>query len=94
VKRFYQAHQEPNTTCVKDGGAEDIEIAKCLRTKGVYPGKSIDKNNRERFHHLSFASHFRGRFPDWFIEHAENKPVAVSRILIYIRFRIFFCILI
>ena len=87
IKRFYQAHHEPNTTCVKDGGAEDVEVAKCLRTKNVYPGISLDKYNRERFHHLSFASHFRGQFPDWFIEHAENKPVAVRELLPSLRFR-------
>ncbi len=90
LTRFYQAHKEPNTTCLKDGGAEDVEIAKCLRTKGVYPGKSVDKYNRERFHHLSFTSHFRGQFADWFIEHAENKPVAVSRMVYYLfNFKIF-----
>ena len=58
VKRFYQAHQNPSTTCRKDGGAEDAEVAKCLRTVGVYPGKSVDEHNRERFHHLSFKAHF------------------------------------
>ncbi len=62
---------------MKDGGTEDVEIAKCLRTVGVYPGKSLDEHNRERFHHLSFVNHFLGRFPNWLIQEAENKPVAV-----------------
>jgi glycoprotein-N-acetylgalactosamine 3-beta-galactosyltransferase len=78
VKRFYQAHHEPNTNCSKDGGGEDVEIANCLRKKGVYPGKSVDEYNRERFHHLSYSSHFNGRFAEWFLEYAENKPIAVS----------------
>ena len=84
LKRFYEAHHEPNSTCLKDGGAEDIEIANCLRKKGVYPGKSVDEHNRERFHHLTFTRHFRGEFPDWLIELAENRPVAVSRLYIII----------
>jgi hypothetical protein len=75
---------------VKDGGAEDIEIAKCLRKAGVYPGKSVDGYNRERFHHLTFTSHFRGQFADWFIDFAENKPVAVSSIFYYYLFTLKF----
>ena len=78
VKRFYQAHQKPNTTCAKDGGGEDVEIAKCLRTAGVYPGKSIDKYNRERFHALSFSSHFIGPIPNWVYAKSENKPLRGS----------------
>ena len=62
---------------MKDGGPEDVEIAKCLRTVGVYPGKSVDENNHERFHHLSFKDHFHGQFANWFLEYAENKPRAV-----------------
>ena len=83
LKRFYQAHKNPNTTCVKDGGAEDVEIAKCLRTQGVYPGKSIDKYNRERFHPAAFTSHFIGPVPDWLHSYAENKPVHVRRYFFY-----------
>jgi hypothetical protein len=65
-----------------------VEIAKCLRTVGVYPGKSIDNNNRERFHALGFSDHYMGNFPDWMYSYAENKPLSVRRILTYIRFRI------
>ena len=83
--------QNPNTTCVKDGGPEDVEIAKCLRNVGVYPEKSVDEHNRERFHHLSFKDHFRKQFANWFLEHAENKPVAVREILPNIRHENFFC---
>ncbi|CAM4785865.1 unnamed protein product [Rotaria magnacalcarata] len=72
LRRFYEAHQDPALNCRKDGGSEDVEVANCLRKKGVYPGKSLDKQNRELFHPLSFADHFRGTFPDWLLQYAEN----------------------
>ncbi|CAF0795775.1 unnamed protein product [Rotaria sordida] len=74
LQRFYEAHKDPTSNCRKDGGSEDVEIANCLRTKGVYPGKSLDKQNRELFHPLSFTDHFRGLFPDWLETYAENPP--------------------
>ncbi|CAF4441327.1 unnamed protein product, partial [Rotaria sp. Silwood2] len=72
LRRFYEAYNDPASNCAKDGGAEDIEIARCLRTKGVYPGKALDKENRELFHPLSFADHFQGFFPDWLLKRAEH----------------------
>ncbi len=80
LRRFYQAHQTPNTTCRKDGGHEDVEIAACLRTRGVYPGKSIDKYNRETFHPLTFTNHFRSKSqPGWLAAYAENPLQTVSQ---------------
>ena len=70
--RFYQAQTAPKTPCLKDGGHEDIEISKCLRTQGVYPGKSLDEHNRELFHPLPFLFHYNGRFPPWMVTNAEN----------------------
>jgi hypothetical protein len=55
-----------------------VEIADCLRKKHVYPGKSTDEFNRERFHPLSFSEHFLGRFPRWLQKYAENKLLSVS----------------
>jgi glycoprotein-N-acetylgalactosamine 3-beta-galactosyltransferase len=78
LRRFYQAHQTPNTTCLKDGGSEDVEIAACLRTRGVYPGKSLDKYNRETFHPLSFIDHFRLK-GGWLESYAENPLQSVSQ---------------
>ncbi|CAF1164261.1 unnamed protein product [Adineta steineri] len=72
LRRFYEADKQPNSTCRADGGSEDVEIAKCLRTKDVYPGKSLDKQNRELFHPLPYISHFRGHVPDWLKNYAEN----------------------
>jgi len=78
LRRFYQAHQDPASKCRTDGGSEDVEIARCLRTKDVYPGKSLDKQGRELFHPLPFNDHFRGLFPDWLERYAENPPQSVS----------------
>ena len=78
LRRFYQAHQDPTSDCPKDGGNEDVEITICLSTRGVYPGKSLDQQNRELFHPLPFESHFRGEFPGWLVEYAENPLKTVS----------------
>ncbi len=74
LRRFHDAHKDPRSKCRKDGGSEDIEIAKCLRTKDVYPGKSLDQYNRELFHPLQFSDHFHGLLPDWLSSYAENPP--------------------
>ena len=95
LRRFYEAHQAPDRLCSKDGGEEDVEIAKCLRTKHVYPGKSLDKYNRERFHPLTFINHFKTN-PGWLHSYAENPPKTVSLLkgvffvnyLLYCLFRI------
>jgi len=79
LRRFYEGHKDPTSDCRKDGGSEDVEVAKCLRTQGVYPGKSLDKQNRELFHPLPFADHFRGSFPDWLPSYAENPLQSVSQ---------------
>ena len=78
LRRFYQAYHESPSKCRKDGGSEDMEVARCLRTKDVYPGKSLDKQNRELFHPLPFDAHFRGEFPDWLALYAENRPRKVN----------------
>ena len=74
LRRFYQAHHEANSTCLRDGGrGEDVEIAECLRKKNVYPGQSIDQHGRERFHPLKFSNHYLGKFPKWLQKYAENQ---------------------
>jgi hypothetical protein len=42
-----------NLTFCRLDGAEDVNVASCLRKLGVYPNKSIDDLGRERFHSLS-----------------------------------------
>lgn len=81
VKRFYEGQRDPASGCQKDGGSEDVAVAQCLRNKGVYPGKSLDKQNRELFHPLPFGDHFRGSFPDWLHTYAENPLRTVNLLL-------------
>jgi len=92
LRRFYDAHKDPKSECRKDGGSEDIEIAKCLRTKGVYPGKSLDKQNRELFHPLSPAAYFRDSLPAWLSTFAENPPQRVSllKAITFVSYRVCF----
>ncbi|CAF4167616.1 unnamed protein product, partial [Rotaria sordida] len=78
LRRFYLANNDSKSQCQEDGGGEDIEIAKCLRSVGVLAGKSIDQHKRERFHPLDLNDHFFGNFPDWLGEYAENQPLSVS----------------
>ena len=66
-----------NSSCAKDLGSEDVEIARCLRKKGVYMGNSTDRYNRERFHASSFKGHFNNPPADWLFTYSENKPVTV-----------------
>ena len=86
LRRFYQAHQDRNTSCLKDGGSEDIQIAKCLRRKGVYIGKSLDKQNRELFHPVPFSVYFSGKFPKWLLSYAANPLQAVSNRFVYLTY--------
>lgn len=72
LRRFAFVHQSTLNTCSKDGGSEDVEIARCLRKLGVYPGKSLDDLGRERFHPLPFSHHIQGLYPDWLYDLAEN----------------------
>lgn len=81
LRRFSQAHLSGSSFCRKDGGAEDVEIARCLRGLGVSPGRSLDEHGRELFHPLPFSHHFRGMFPDWLHIIAENPVRKVSDLL-------------
>lgn len=84
LKRFYRAHQIPdNKFCrVNALGVEDVEIAKCLRSQGVYPGNSSDEHGRELFHPLQFRHHFTGAVPSWIKRYAANPIRSVSISLI------------
>ena len=68
-----------NFTFCSDSGIEDVDIANCLRKLGVYPGKSIDDEGRERFHPFNIKNHVQGRYPSGFLEYSRNniKPVSL-----------------
>lgn len=78
MKRFHRGHQIPNNTQCRWEGAEDAEIAKCLRSQGVYVGNSTDEQGRESFHPLPFGIHFSGSFPNWMHSYASNRLQTVS----------------
>lgn len=82
LRRFYDAHQPPFPLCSNDGGSEDVEIARCLRKQGVFPGVALDPHRRDLFHPLPFSHHFRGLFPGWLFLIAENPVRKVSEQLI------------
>jgi len=72
----------PNT------GVEDVDIARCLRKLDVYPNKSIDDFNRERFHLFNISMHYYGYFEtrfSWVLKYSKNGLRKVNKqiILVY-----------
>jgi glycoprotein-N-acetylgalactosamine 3-beta-galactosyltransferase len=70
-----------NMTFCRNTGTEDVDVARCLRLLGVYPGNSTDELGRERFHPLSFHGSFFGYFPDWLFKYALNAPQKVNMLI-------------
>jgi glycoprotein-N-acetylgalactosamine 3-beta-galactosyltransferase len=60
-------------------GEEDIEVARILRSVGVFPQSSLDEKGRERFHCLEILDHYKGYFPDWLLSNAKNPVKNVGR---------------
>jgi hypothetical protein len=62
--RLYHGILSNHSNCqVKLETNEDIHIANCLSSQGVYQGKSTDEYHRQRFHPLYFRNHFHGNIP-------------------------------
>lgn len=76
LRRLYYAYKSRHSLCKNDGGDEDVEIARCLRTVDVYPGESLDNEGREMFHPETFTRHFEG--VSWLHEYAMNPVKTVS----------------
>lgn len=51
VNRLGSALNKSDVFC-KNTGTEDLDVAVCLRNLGVYPERSVDEFERERFHIL------------------------------------------
>ena len=49
-QRLVDGLNDPNKCRADAGGAEDLEMGKCLLNVGVHPGDSRDELERERFH--------------------------------------------
>ena len=78
LRRFHRGHQILNNTeCRWEGELEDVDIAYCLRSEGVYVGNTFDEYGRERFHPLTFEEHFLGEAPDWLLTSAANPAQSV-----------------
>lgn len=55
--------------CSQDGGAEDVEIGKCMEVLGVKVGNSTDSLGRSRFHCFNYGAHLFGGFPEWYYKY-------------------------
>ena len=71
--------------CRQDGGAEDVEIGRCLHNLGVQVGDSYDSKGRSRFHCFDPAAHLLGRFPTWYYAYDERTGLKVFICLFYFR---------
>ncbi|CAF1336501.1 unnamed protein product [Adineta steineri] len=76
LKRLYFAYKSRYKLCKNDGGDEDVEIARCLRTVDVYPGESLDSAGKEMFHPEPFELHFEGI--KWLSKYSMNSVKTVS----------------
>jgi glycoprotein-N-acetylgalactosamine 3-beta-galactosyltransferase len=64
-------------------GIEDVDVAKCLRQLNVYPNKSLDEMNRERFNMFSIDDYFGVSLPSWIYKWSSNgvKMVKIKVLL-------------
>lgn len=62
-----------NLSFCQNSGIEDVDVAKCLRNLGVYPNRSVDSLNRERFNPLSLINTYTGLSADWLYNYSANS---------------------
>ena len=58
--------------CSQDGGAEDVELGKCMKNLGVETNNSLDALGRSRFHCFNPETHLFGKYPDWYYRYDAN----------------------
>ena len=63
-----------------NSGVEDVDVARCLRKLHVYPNKSLDEKERERFHMFSIDDYFRSSLPEWIHAWSSN---GVKMVILY-----------
>jgi glycoprotein-N-acetylgalactosamine 3-beta-galactosyltransferase len=63
---------EKRKLCNKDQ-AEDINLAFCLASIGIYALNARDNEHLETFHPMTFEQHFLGNFTRWIEQHAQFK---------------------
>ncbi|XP_070208774.1 glycoprotein-N-acetylgalactosamine 3-beta-galactosyltransferase 1-like [Littorina saxatilis] len=67
------ATQGHNTSmCRQDGGAEDVEVGKCMTRMGIKILPSVDRLGRSRFHCFGPETHLQGGYPKWYLSYDAN----------------------
>ncbi|KAL8567972.1 hypothetical protein ACOMHN_029147 [Nucella lapillus] len=72
LRRMITKGLNNSTLCRPDGGAEDVELGKCLLNLGVRIQSSMDILGRTRFHCFDPQEHLRGDFVDWYKVYDAN----------------------
>ncbi len=75
-----------DTACAKDGGAEDVEIGKCMENLGVKTADTRDALGRSRFHCFDPPTHLSGGYPPWYFQYdayGAQKVCPIFATLIY-----------
>ncbi|CAH1774641.1 unnamed protein product [Owenia fusiformis] len=72
LRRLAEKGLQDPEHCRKDGGAEDVEMGKCMEYLGVAVGDSRDAMGRSRFHCFDISAHLEGRYPDWYHKYDAN----------------------
>lgn len=84
VKRLVEeALPNPEICWDANGGAEDLEIGKCLQNVGVVPGDSRDKLGRGRFFPFSPEMHLIPGYLDgtnWYWDYTNTSYLQVGQI--------------
>ena len=58
--------------CNQTKGHGDLALGRCAYQSNITMGKSLDELGRERFHPLSFHSHYKGNIPTWLFKYSSN----------------------
>merc|ERR1711915_453655 len=69
--RFVEHGVADKSNCRQDnGGAEDVEMGKCMENLGVKAGDSRDEYGQKRFFPFTPENHLLpGKYPQWYLEY-------------------------
>jgi glycoprotein-N-acetylgalactosamine 3-beta-galactosyltransferase len=62
-----------NISHCRISGIEDTDVAECLEKNKVFGKKSLDEQERERFHAIDIRRAYYGEYTDWWHNCAANK---------------------
>lgn len=80
LKRLGGPQGKNTSLCNTDGGAEDVQIGKCMTNLGVKLLPTVDVLGRSRFHCFGPEAHLQGRFPDWYYKYDAAGARAVCTV--------------